>query len=558
MELIDQHTKQIMEGCKERARDAGLRFHDETLEYIVTNKDLLELSPKFMIPTLYDYWVHDVDVIRERGRYELYPSNPYETVINTRPAISFYNDNNPDWLNVMIFYHVLGHIDFFQNNLFFKNTWDEDFGAVALADKRLIAKLRSDKGRWVDYVIEFTRGIDNITGYYQELSELNQPQEILATKKINFYFDNFLQNIQKVKPHDYLKEIDRYNDTLRLYGDVAESIFFAEVIKKYPEFEALFLKSEKKGKRKAKDLIQYLQAHSSFLQKEENQWMKSVMQVVRNTSLFFQPQIRTKILHEGWASYWHEKLFLQDDRIKGNEVMFALVNAKVTSLPRVGLNPYALGMRLFSHVEELADKGRISYEFQTIQDVQQRKQFDRETGQGQKFIFTMRENFNDFMFINTFVDQDFVDRHNLFVAGRRLNSAKGVWEYYVKSRDAKEYKNMLLNALYHPPDIFVDEESTTDKVLFLNHRFEGKPLVKDFIANTMLGVEYLWGGPVKLTTTEIVTDSSERSAPVPSFLNGRASGANTEKSAPEYQRVLYTMENRKLRREVLKVTLGAP
>ena len=106
MELIDQHTKKIMEGCKHRALDAGLHFQDETLEYIVSNRDLLELTPKVMIPTLYDYWVHDVEVLKEKGRYELYPNNPYETVINTRPAISFYNDNNPDWMNVMIFYHV--------------------------------------------------------------------------------------------------------------------------------------------------------------------------------------------------------------------------------------------------------------------------------------------------------------------------------------------------------------------------------------------------------------------------------------------------------------------
>ena len=108
-----------------------------------------------MIPTLYDYWVHDVEVLKEKGKYELYPGNPYETVINTRPAISFYNDNNPDWLNVMIFYHVIAHIDFFQNNLYFRNTWDDDFTGQALSDKRLIAGLRSEKGRMVDYVIEF-------------------------------------------------------------------------------------------------------------------------------------------------------------------------------------------------------------------------------------------------------------------------------------------------------------------------------------------------------------------------------------------------------------------
>ena len=62
MQLIDQHTKKIMEGCKDRAREAGLCFEDETLEYIVTNRDLLELTPKVMIPTLYDYWVHEVEV----------------------------------------------------------------------------------------------------------------------------------------------------------------------------------------------------------------------------------------------------------------------------------------------------------------------------------------------------------------------------------------------------------------------------------------------------------------------------------------------------------------
>jgi len=64
MELITQHTKKIMEECKERARDAGLNFQRETLEYIVTNRDMINLSPKAMIPTLYDYWVNDVEVLR--------------------------------------------------------------------------------------------------------------------------------------------------------------------------------------------------------------------------------------------------------------------------------------------------------------------------------------------------------------------------------------------------------------------------------------------------------------------------------------------------------------
>ena len=107
--------------------------------------------------------------------------------------------------------------------------------------------------------------------------------------------------------------------------------------------------------------------------------MRSILEIVRKTSLFFQPQIRTKIMNEGWASYWHESLFLQDDRIKGHEVDFARVHAGVTSMPRVGMNPYALGMRLFSHIEEQADKGRLSYSFERVLD---RKARDEYSGVG--------------------------------------------------------------------------------------------------------------------------------------------------------------------------------
>jgi stage V sporulation protein R len=537
-----------MEGCKQRALDAGLSFQDESLEYIVSNRDLLELTPKVMIPTLYDYWVHDVEVLKEKGRYELYPSNPYETVINTRPAISFYNDNNPDWMNVMIFYHVLAHIDFFQNNMYFRHTWDYDFTGRALSDKRMIAKLRSEKGRWVDYIIEFSRGMDNLVGYHDELSRLNRPPANDQTKMLNFYFDVFLQAIKEVKTNTYIKEIERYNQCLRDNKELGEKAFFADVLKKHPEFDAHYKKSLEAKPQRRLDLMEYILEHSTFLAKEKNKWVKPVIEVVRKTSLFFQPQIRTKIMNEGWASYWHEKLFLQDDRIEGHEVDFARTHSGVTSMPRVGLNPYALGMRLFYYIEQLADKGKYSIEFRRLLNARQRKQFDAKTGQGQNFLFKLRDNFNDFMFINTFVDQDFIDQYKLFVAGKRLNEQRGVWEYYVKSRSADSYRQMLLDTLYHPPCIEIDQEKSKNSDLYLVHRFEGKPLVKDFIANTMLGIEYLWGAPVTLETSEVVPGPpSQARLPIP----GLPMPQETDPQAREinWQRVRYTMKDRKLSKE---------
>lgn len=544
MELINQHTKSIMEGCKERARAAGLQFEDESLEYIVSNRDLLELSPKIMIPTLYDYWVHDLEVLKGKGKYELYPSNPYETVINTRPAISFYNDNNPDWLNVMIFYHVLAHIDFFQNNLYYRHTWDYDFTGEALSDKRVIAKLRSEQGRWVDYVIEFSRGIDNLVGFFAELERLFP----IATKehslRVDYYFDIFLQNVKKTKTSEYIKEIERFNQCQKDEKELCEETFFAEVDRRHPEFKALFEKYKQQKSQPPCDLLQFLMENSPILNKDENKWMLTVMQVVRKTSLFFQPQIRTKIMNEGWASYWHETLFLQDDRINGHEVDFARVNAGVTAMPRVGLNPYALGMRLFYFIEEMIDKGQVSWEFQNLKDSNARKKYNTQTDNGRQAIFDIRQNYSDFTFLNEFVNQDFITRNNLFVAGKRLNEAKMVWEYFVKSRKSKDYREMLFESLYHPPSISIDhEKSEKAGTLYLVHLFEEKPLLKDYIPNTLLGVEFLWGSPVELETHEVKSIAPRSDHPKIPDVPAR--------QEIKWQRVVYTMKDRKLSRRIV-------
>jgi stage V sporulation protein R len=534
MYLIDQHTKKIMEECKERARAAGLSFDKETLEYIVTNKDLLELSPKVMIPTLYDYWLYDVEVLKEYGKYKLYPSNPYETVINSRPAISFYNDNNPDWLNIMIFYHVLAHIDFFQNNRLFEHTWNDDFVGVALADKREIEEYRRQYGRWADYIIEFSRSIDNITGYFHSLAGLNYPFHLEPDEKLNYYFNTFMPDVLGKSDSDISRETDRYNRLLTTMGNQAADAFFAEVRQKYPEFVAELEKYERDDKP-WHDVLLFIRDHSPFMRKPENQWMKSIVTIVHNTAQYFAPQIRSKIANEGWASYWHDNLFRTDDRIKGFESDYARINAGVTSLSRVGLNPYAIGLRLYEYVEDLAEKGKISWQYEKILNREKRDVFNTGAGKGKESIFSIRENFSDFMFINTFVDQDFVDRYNLFVVGKRTDEQKGVVEYYVKSRKAGDYKQMLLDSLYHPPHITVSKELTTEKRLYLVHHFEGKQLYQGYIPDVLVGLEYLWGAEVKLQTTEIVAQKE-----------------NNVITGYTYRDVLYSCKNKKVTKVIPK------
>ena len=495
-----------MEGCKERALDVGLMFDKESLEYVVNNSDLIELQPKIMIPTMYDFWVNDIQIIQGKEKYKAFPHNPYETVINSRPAISFYNDNNPDWLNVMIFYHVLAHIDFFQNNLLFSNTWNEDYVGKALAQKRQISTLRISHGRWVDYIIEFSRSIDNLVGFFPELQKNITPS--VGREMNSYYFNIFCQKHLALNQHLIFKQIEHYNQLTTENPQVGEVLFFNEVIRKYPEFEAEFKKyfdSKSSGKL---DLIEFIRDNSPYINKEENKWVKTIINIVRDSSLYFSPQIRTKIINEGWASFWHDRLFRSDERIRGNEVQYAKINASVTSLSKVGLNPYAVGLRLIEEVEELGNKGKLSHEFDKLNCIDERQEFNTDSNKGMEAIFYLRKHFSDFTLINTFVNQDFVTKHNLMVVGKRINEERNTTEFYVKSRKASDYKSMLLDDLYHPPSIYVDEEKTNDRCLFLKHFFEGKQLLKSHIKSTMMGISFLWGGAVKLSSKEVVLNKS--------------------------------------------------
>lgn len=560
MRLIDQKTKQIMEDCRRVAEKEGLEIKGETLEFIISNEDMIEISPKLMVPTLYDYWVHDVEVIRDKWVYGVQPHNPYETVINTRPAISFYNDNNPDWVNAFIFYHVLGHVDFFHNNVFFRNTWDDDFCGVALADKRLINRIREDLGsekRWVDYVIEFARGIDNLVGFYAELDEADKPNlgQIFGdfTKKSDFYFGDFLKKRYEEKSIElkfFYEELDRYNDCQRQFGAQGNAIFFEDpkLKNKFPEFNGIFKKLQLKGvKPKSHDILEHLINHSEFLDKDENSWMKSVLDVVRRTSLYFQPQIRDKIGNEGWASFWHERCFIRDERIKGHEVGFARMNSGVLMDRKLGLNPYIFGKRMFEYGEALARKGKLTYAYQMLKDENARKHFDQQCGEeyGKKVLFEMRRNYNDYMLVNFLSDDDFqgfVDQYDYFTAGQRLNQEKWVMEVYIKSRSGKEYRKTVNDSLYHPPHVVIDSDKVKDGELYINHKYEGRTLHTPYIAPVLVGLEYLAGKKVKLETTEYALQQTH----------------SWDSFDPDYkppykkQRVVYTCLNKNVTRDVIE------
>ena len=95
----------------------------------------------------------------------------------------------------------------------------------ALANKRAVGRLRSEHGRWVDYVIEFARSIDNLVDFHGLLSNLHRPRANGWSRRLDWYFDVFLQDIKKVRTTEYVKELERYNRACRDHGANGEDVF---------------------------------------------------------------------------------------------------------------------------------------------------------------------------------------------------------------------------------------------------------------------------------------------------------------------------------------------
>jgi stage V sporulation protein R len=185
------------------------------------------------------------------------------------------------------------------------------------------------------------------------------------------------------------------------------------------------------------------------------------------------PQIRTKIMNEGWASFWHyrilQKLNLPDDM----HIPFIRIHNLVLRPWGGAINPYHLGFELFKKIEE---------------------------ERGIEECFLAREVHNDESFIMQYLDREICERLNLFTYS--MKSRNGDWTIDDLSDEDgwKEIRATLLSNVAGNgiPTIYVDE--VKKDTLILRHEHDGRDLELDYAENCVRNIKDIWGGPVKLLT----------------------------------------------------------
>src|SRR5690606_23002567 len=228
-------------------------------------------------------------------------------------------------------------------------------------------------------------------------------------------------------------------------------------------------------------------------------WQRDVLGIVREEAYYFAPQGRTKILNEGWASYWHSTLMTERLLDPSELIDYADHHSGTMATQPGRLNPYKLGIELLRDIEDRWNKGRYGPEGEECGDYRAREEWDTGEMRGREKIFEVRRHYNDVTFIDEFLTADFVRKHGLFAY--EYNPMTG--QYLISDRDFKVVKEKLLFSLtnFGQPWIeVVDANFLNRGELVLSHRYEGVPLKLDLARETLENIHQIWKRPVHVET----------------------------------------------------------
>jgi stage V sporulation protein R len=452
------------------AREYGLDFW-ETIFEVLTYDEINLVAAYGGFPNRYPHWRFGMEYEQLSKGYEYGLSKIYEMVINNEPSYAYLQESNPDVDQKIVMAHVFGHVDFFKNNFAFAHTnrkMMDEMANHATRIRRYIDKLGVTVVEdFIDRVLSLENLIDYQSPYIKRAASVDTveppPIEVHGFKNEREYMGEY------INPKSFLDDQRK-----KLEAERAEK-------RKFPE-------------RPQRDVLHFLINYAPM-----EHWERDILGVLREEAYYFAPQGQTKIMNEGWASYWHSKI-MTTRALKDSEIIDYADHHSGTLGVRPGvINPYKLGIELFRDIEERWNKGRFGKAYDDCDDMVERGRWNTNAGKGREKIFEVRKHFNDVTFIDEFLTVDFAVEQKLFVYG--FNDKANRWE--IMDREFKKVKNKLLTSLTNfgqPVIEVVDGNFENRGEMLLSHRHEGTDLKMDYARDTLRNLTSIWRRPVSLYT----------------------------------------------------------
>jgi stage V sporulation protein R len=421
-------------------KEVGLDYYEQEFE-VCSYEDMIGYETYIGMPSHYPHWSFgkNYDRIKTLHKYNL-TGLPYEMVINSNPCLAYLMKDNTLLLQILTIAHVYGHNDFFKNNRLFKEgTRAENTIETFKNHADRIRAYISDPGigyAKVERILNAAHAIKFQTT--RVVGEKRESDQVKVQRVLNEYntIDNdhplLTPNKDKQKPLPDLKKIP---------FDYEEDILW--FISKYGKLSS---------------------------------WERDIVDIVRAETQYFIPQMETKIMNEGWASFWHYNILNKLDLPQGLHMEFLKRHNQVIR-PHVGqMNPYYVGFKIFEDlVKRYPDNPKKIFEVRSIE--------------------------RDSSFLRKYLTQELCEEMNLFEYVKVGN------DYIVKEvsdEDGwKAIRDFLAGSvgMQSIPNIRVTEWVQKDNMLVLEHQYDGRELELGYAYETLKHAVDLWDSKVTLITT---------------------------------------------------------
>ncbi len=444
----DKALQYAIAEITEIATGFGLDFYP--MRYEICPAEIIYTFGAYGMPTRFSHWSFGKQFFRMKLQYDLGLSKIYELVINSDPCYAFLLDTNSLIQNKLIVAHVLAHCDFFKNNIRFSNTKRDMVESMSATAERVKAYEhkygKEEVETFLDAVLAIQEHIDPSLMRPKLAWSIDDLEEEEVEKK-------------KVSQYDDLWNLDNRNKK-RERSNVRKK-------KKIPP-------------QPEKDLLLFIEEYS----RELEDWQRDILTMMREEMLYFWPQLETKIMNEGWASFWHQRILREMDLTSDEAIEFAKLNAGVVQPSKTSINPYYLGIKMFEDIEERYNN-----------PTEEMKRRGVKPGSGRDKIFEVREIEWDVSFLRNYLNKDLVMREDMYLFQRQGKEYKVIDKEWEHVRD--QLVNMRTNGGF-PYLVVEDGDYLKNGELYIKHSYEGIELDLKYLEKVLPYLHQLWGRTVHM------------------------------------------------------------
>lgn len=448
--MADYSIKELEEWnlrIEEMASKEGLNCYEQEFE-LVSYEDMTAYEAYIGMPSHYLHWSFGkaYERIKTLNKYNL-SGLPYELVINSNPCIAYLMKDNSLLLQILTMAHVYGHNDFFKNNRLFKSGTRAEY---------TVELFKNHASRVREYISDPGIGYVKVEKVLNAAHALRyQCARTIGARKLK---------IEEMKKR--LQEGNKKHESDFPLLEQPQKKYFKE-----PDMKRIPLEPEE-------DLLYFISTYGRL-----EEWEKDIIDIVREETLYFIPQIETKIMNEGWASYWHYFLLNKMELPQQLHFEFLKRHNQVVKPHDGHLNPYYLGFKIFEDIfkNNAMNPGKI---------------------------FEVREIERDESFIRRYLTRELCCELKLYEYEKDGNE-------YVVSEVADEEGWMKVRdtiavsaGVGGIPLIQVTDWIQKDNTLLLEHIYDGRELELGYANETLKHLVDLWDSRVILNT---VADGRKRS-----------------------------------------------